>query len=108
MLPEPIRLLPGVVLPLSWVRVRGDRAYVSGHARSRRMGAAAGPLGKVGSELTLEQGHAAARHGARDAASLKREFGALERVTAWLRVFGMVNAAPDCDRSPLVIKASRT
>jgi len=37
-------------------------------------------------------------------ASLKRELGALERVTAWLRVFGMVNAAPGFDRSPLVIK----
>ena len=30
-LPEPIKLPPNVKLPFSWVRVRGDRAYVSGH-----------------------------------------------------------------------------
>ena len=30
-LPEPIKTPPGLVLPFSWVRVRGDRAYVSGH-----------------------------------------------------------------------------
>lgn len=30
-LPEPIKTPPGLVLPYSWVRVRGDRAYVSGH-----------------------------------------------------------------------------
>ena len=30
-LPAPIQLPPDVVLPFSWVRVHGDRAYVSGH-----------------------------------------------------------------------------
>ena len=32
-LPGPIQLPPDVVLPFSWVRVHGDRAYVSGHIR---------------------------------------------------------------------------
>ena len=35
--------------------------------------------------------------------SLKRELGELDRVTAWLRVFGMVNSAPGFDRQPSVI-----
>ena len=35
--------------------------------------------------------------------SLKRELGDLDRVGAWLRVFGMVNSAPGFDRQPNVI-----
>ena len=36
-------------------------------------------------------------------ASLHRELGDLDRITAWLRVFGMVNAAPGFDRFPVII-----
>jgi enamine deaminase RidA (YjgF/YER057c/UK114 family) len=36
-------------------------------------------------------------------ASLKAELGDLDRVTAWLRVFGMVNAAQGFNHFPLVI-----
>ena len=36
-------------------------------------------------------------------ASLKRELGDLERVDRWLRIFGMVNAAPDFNEFPAVI-----
>jgi len=35
--------------------------------------------------------------------SLKRELGDLDRVTAWLRVHGMVNSAPGFTRQPAVI-----
>jgi enamine deaminase RidA (YjgF/YER057c/UK114 family) len=35
--------------------------------------------------------------------SLKRELGDLDRVTAWLRVFGMVNSAPGFTQHPAVI-----
>ena len=31
-LPEPAKAPPGMRLPFSWVRTRGNRAYVSGHA----------------------------------------------------------------------------
>ena len=30
-LPEPIKVPPGLVLPFAWVRVRGNRAYISGY-----------------------------------------------------------------------------
>ena len=35
--------------------------------------------------------------------SLKRALGDLDRVTAWLRIFGMVNSAPDFATQPNVI-----
>ena len=35
--------------------------------------------------------------------SLKRELGTLDRITAWLRVFGMVNVAPGFVQTPSVI-----
>ena len=35
--------------------------------------------------------------------NLKRALGDLDRISAWLRVFGMVNSAPGFDRQPNVI-----
>lgn len=105
-LPQPLKAPPGVVLPFSWVRVRGNRAFVSGHIALNADGSIAEPLGKVGAELSLEQGRMAAQAtGLAILASLKRELGDLDRIAAWLRVLGMVNAAPGFDRFPLVINA---
>ena len=103
-LPEPLKTPPGLVLPFSWVRVRGDRAYISGHGPLNPDGSVAEPLGKVGAEVSEEEAYEAARLTALAAlASLKRALGNLDRVTAWLRVFGMVNSAPGFDRHPNAI-----
>lgn len=103
-LPEPIRLPEGVELPFPWVRVHGDRAFVSGHAPLNPDGSLAGPFGKVGAEVTQEQAYGAAAATALSVlASLRRALGDLDRITAWLRVFGMVNAAPGFTSSPAVI-----
>lgn len=103
-LPAPTRPPPGVVLPFAWVRVFGDRACVSGHGPVNPDGSLAGPFGKVGREVTLEQGYASARLVALAIlASLERELGDLERIAAWGRVFGMVNSAPGFNRQPAVI-----
>jgi enamine deaminase RidA (YjgF/YER057c/UK114 family) len=103
-LPAPTKLPPGVVVPFSWGRVRGNRADVSGHIALEPDGAIAQPLGKVGAELTQEQGFQAARLTALAVlGSLQRKLGDLDRITAWLRVFGMVNGAPGFDRFPMVI-----
>jgi enamine deaminase RidA (YjgF/YER057c/UK114 family) len=92
------------VLPFAWVRVVGDRAIVSGHGPVNADGSLAGPFGKVGREVTVEQGYAAARLVALAIlASLERELGELERIAAWARVFGMVNSAPGFNRQPAVI-----
>jgi len=96
MLPEEFHPPEGVRLPSVWVRVIGDRAYLSGQVPISVEGALAGPLGQVGREVTPEQGYQAARLVAlAHLANLRRELGDLDRVTRWVRVFAMVNAAPD-------------
>ena len=103
-LPPPMTLPPGVVLPFPWVRVHCNRAFISGHAAQNADGSLAGPLGKVGQDVTLEQARDNARGvGLAILASLQRELGDLDRVTAWLRVFGMVNSAPGFNQQPAVI-----
>src|SRR5205814_1447080 len=67
-------------------------------------GSVAGPLGKVGAEVSLDKAYQAARLTALSMlGSLKRELGDLDRVTAWLRVFGMVHSSPGFQRQPQVI-----
>ena len=67
-------------------------------------GSLAPPFGKVGSEVSVEQAHASARLTALAIlASLKRELGDLDRIAAWLRIFGMVNSAPGFNKQPAVI-----
>lgn len=103
-LPPPVATPPGVSLPFPWVRLSGQRALISGHGPQNSDGTLAQPLGKVGRELTIEQGYHAARLTALGMlASLQRAIGDLDRVTAWVRVFGMVNAAPGFNRMPAVI-----
>lgn len=103
-LPAPLILPPGMTLPFPWVRVQGNRAFISGHGPQNPDGTLALPLGKVGAEVSPEQAHAAAQSvGLAILGSLKRELGELDRVTAWLRVFGMVNSAPGFNRQPQVI-----
>ena len=103
-LPPPPALPPGVMLPFPWVRVHGRRAFVSGHGPQAADGAIAGPFGQVGDAVTPAQAHALARQVALSMlASLQRALGDLDRVSAWLRVFGMVNSAPGFERQPAVI-----
>ena len=102
-LPEPLKPPPGVELPFAMVRVRGNRAYVSGHVATNLDGTLARPLGRVGEDVTPEQGRESARGVAlAHLASLKRALGDLDRVTAWLRVFAMVNVAPGFNETPRV------
>lgn len=103
-LPAPIKAPPGVVLPFQFVRVSGTRAFISGHGPINADGSLAAPFGKLGRELTVEQGYASARLTALAIlGSLRRALGDLDRITAWNRVFGMVNSAPGFNRQPSVI-----
>lgn len=103
-LPPPLTVPDGVRLPFSWVRVHGNRAYISGHGPTNPDGSLARPLGKVGAEVTLDDAYTAARLvGLAILSSLQRELGDLDRVTAWLRLFGMVNSAPGFNQQPNVI-----
>ena len=103
-LPEPLILPEGLVLPFPWVSVRGARVFVSGHGPQEPDGSPAGPYGKLGADVTVEQGRTLARKAALSIlGSLKRELGDLDRITGWCRVFGMVNSAPGFDQQPAVI-----
>ena len=73
----------------------GGKAYVSGHSAQAPDGSFSGPFGKVPIEVSLEAAQqAAAKTALSILGSLKRTLGDLDRVTAWLMVYGMVNADP--------------
>ena len=101
-LPAPPAAPPGVRLPFEFVHVHGDFAYVSGH----------GPFdgdrllvtGRVGGEVSVEQAYEAARAtGLSILASLERELGDLDRVTAWVKALGFVSCAEGFNLTPAVI-----
>jgi len=95
---------PGVILPFAFVHIVGTRALISGHGPQASDGSLALPLGKLGRELTVEQGYIAARLTALSIlGSLSRAIGDLDRITAWTRVFGMVNSASGFNQQPSVI-----
>jgi hypothetical protein len=103
-LPPATKPPAGVLLPFQPVRLVGRRALISGHGPQNADGSLAHPLGKLGRELDVEQGYAAARLTALSIlGSLKRALGDLGRVSAWTRVFGMVNSAPGFNMHPSVI-----
>ena len=93
--PKPVAVYRPVV-------VAQGLAYVSGH----------GPVcvdgslikGRVGADLSLTDGHAAARQvGLAILATLRAHFGSLDKVGRVVKVLGMVNSAPDFYDHPKVI-----
>ena len=101
-LPAPPTAPPGARLPFELVRVHGDVAYVSGH----------GPFdgdrqlytGRVGAEVSVEEGYDAAKATALSMfASLREELGDLDRVTGWIKSLGFVCCAEDFNDTPAVI-----
>jgi len=82
--------------------IAGNMAYVSGH----------GPLktdktlitGRVGADLDLAAGKAAARQtGLAILATLREQLGSLDRVKRVIKVLGMVNSASSFGEHPAVI-----
>lgn len=91
-------------MPFESVRIVGDRAVFSGHGPQATDGSVSGPFGKVGADVTVEQGYLAARSTALSIlGSLHRALGDLDRIVGWTRVFGMVNSAPGFRQQPAVI-----
>lgn len=103
-LPGPLKIPEGMVLPFPEVNIRGDRAVISGQGPLNPDGTLSGPFGKVGVDVTVEEANKLAEMtGLAMIAALKRSLGDLDRVTGWVRVFGMVNCAPDFSQQPAVI-----
>jgi enamine deaminase RidA (YjgF/YER057c/UK114 family) len=103
-LPEAMQTPNRMKLPFPWVKIIDNRAIISGHLPLKPDGSLGQPLGKVGKELTVEQGYEAAKQvGLAILGSLKRELGDLNRITQWVRIFGMVNSAEGFQQQPAVI-----
>src|SRR5581483_641008 len=95
-LPEPFAPV-GLYKPVS---IDGRRIYVSGHGPWPNGEAI---KGKVGSELSVEQGADAARHvGLGILSTLANQVG-LDNIQCLFRTFGMVNCEPHFDKHPQVI-----
>lgn len=91
--------LPEVGTPIAnyvkWKQV-GNLLYLSGTGP--------GVFGKVGAELTTEEGYQAAREtGLEVIAVLKAATGDLSKVKQFVKVLGMVNSDPNFDKQPAVI-----
>jgi enamine deaminase RidA (YjgF/YER057c/UK114 family) len=81
--------------------VTGDLVHVSGHGPVAADGLI---TGKVGTELTVDDGRRAARlTGLSLLATLESELGSLDRIDRIVKVFGMVNCGPGFDQIPTVI-----
>lgn len=90
--------LPPVVAPsgnfCSWV-VDGHMLYLAGKGSPARA-AAAGPVPKVGREISVEDAQRHAREvGLHLIAAMKDALGELSRVRRVVKLLGMVNAVPD-------------
>lgn len=98
--------LPELSIPRgNYVRARrhGELLFLAGHGPAPD---AAGnrPTGRIGAELTVEEGYDAARRcGLGLLATLRTELGELARVTAVVRVQGFVRCAPGFEATPSVI-----
>jgi enamine deaminase RidA (YjgF/YER057c/UK114 family) len=97
--------LPTVTAPIaSYVNsVRtGNLLYLSGKGPKKADGTYI--KGKLGGDLTIEQGQEAARlTGMIILAELKQQLGSLKKVKRIVKVLGMVNATPDFENHPKVI-----
>lgn len=97
--------LPPVPAPIgnyvAGVRV-GKLLFMSGCGPRRPDGSSM--TGKLGAELSIDQGYAAARLvGLNMLANIRSVIGSLDRVERVVKVLGMVNSAPHFDHMPKVI-----
>jgi enamine deaminase RidA (YjgF/YER057c/UK114 family) len=84
------------------VTVHGGLAYIAGHGPFD--GSTLLVQGRIGDDLTLDEGYDAARLTALSMlASLKRELGGLDRVTQWIRAVGYVHCAPGFGQNATVV-----
>lgn len=80
----------------------GNVLFTSGHTPR---GADGSPLvGKVGADMTVEQGRAAARIcGLNLLSTVRNTLGSLDKVVRLVKVLGMVNCTPDFGQQPKVM-----
>ncbi|WP_426061077.1 RidA family protein [Hymenobacter sp. B1770] len=97
-LPKPVQPVANYVTHYQ----TGNLLFLSGHSFCGAPSAV--DIGKVGADLTAEQGYQAARNaGICVLATLKQALGDLSRVKQIVRVLGMVNATENFTQHPTVI-----
>lgn len=97
-LPEPARPVANYVTSVR----TGNLIFTSGHGPQKHI-----PLGKVGKELTTEQGYEAARNTALCLIStLKDTLGDLDKVKRIVKLVGFVNCAEDFKDQPKVVNGA--
>ena len=93
--PKPVAIYKPVVISQGLV-------YVSGHGPVQSDGSLI--RGRVGADLTLEEGALAARQvGLAILSTLRTQLGSLDRIKRVVKMLGMVNSAPDFYEHPKVI-----
>jgi enamine deaminase RidA (YjgF/YER057c/UK114 family) len=94
--PEPVAKYKTAVLV-------GNMLYVSGHGPAK-LDDKSVMAGKVGGELTTEQGKETARRvGLNVLATVRKTLGTLDKVKRLVKTFGMVNCTADFKEQPQVI-----
>lgn len=95
-------VLPDPISPAAnYVRYQmtGNLLFISGTGPS-----AEHKKGKLGEDVTVEEGYAAAQSvGLQILATAREALGSLDRITRTVKVLGMVNSAPDFGDHPKVI-----
>ena len=92
-----LQVLPPCDHPIERSKRSGNLLFVSGHGSKKT-------LGKVGETLTVEEGYEAAREACIHCLeSIRMACGDLDNVANFVKVLGMVNAAPDFTKHPVVI-----
>ena len=84
------------------VVISGNQLYVSGQVPFKENGELI--KGKVGTELTLEEGQLAARQvGLVMLSTIRSQIGDLGKIKRLIKTLGMVNCLPDFEKHPQVI-----
>lgn len=91
--------LPTPNHPILRTRRVENMVYVSGHGSKIK--------GKLGADLTVQDGYRAAREAAIAClGALEQELGDLDKIDCFVKLLGMVNAAPDFTDHPAVLNGA--
>ncbi|OQP61315.1 hypothetical protein A3860_06290 [Niastella vici] len=97
--------LPPAPTPLGVYKpyvIDGKYLYLSGHGPVREDKTLI--IGRIGSELDVEEGKLAARQvGLTMLSTIHTHIGSLDKIKRVIKVLGMVNCTPDFERHPYVI-----
>lgn len=97
--------LPPAPAPLGVYRpylIDGKYLYLSGHGPVREDKTLI--IGRIGSELNVEEGKLAARQvGLTMLSTIHTHIGSLDKIKRVIKVLGMVNCTPDFERHPYII-----